>query len=325
MKKLILYMMLIIFGNDAFAQSNDWISYTYTDLKTAEKKPWIRVIANDLSGNIWIGTHGGGVSKFNGNSWTNYLEPSPGVKLKYVESLAVDSNGCIWFGMWNGFDKGHGLAMLFENEWKIYDATNTNSLWRNSIWAINLDESGNKWLGLDVTGPGLARFDGETAEIYTIPLCVSITKDFTGKRWFGTIYGLYRETENSGIILHPDNSKLPNPRVNTTAIDRYGAIWLGTSGGGMVKILNNEWTIYNQSNSPIPSDSVFSIKIDKFGTKWICTAQGLAKFDEQKWEIFQMKNSPLLDNYVADITFNKNDIWIATYNGVNVFKEGLLK
>jgi ligand-binding sensor domain-containing protein len=324
MKKLFICIILALFGNDVFAQNNDWVSYTYADLKTPVAKPWIRVIAKDLSGNIWVGTHGGGVSKFDGDTWTNYMEPGTGIKLKYVESLAVDSNGCVWFSMWNGFNQGHGLAMLFENEWKIYNSNNTG-LAINSIWAINLDESGNKWLGLDRTGAGLARFDGETGELHDIPLCVSITKDFNGKRWFGTIFGLYIEDANSRIIPHPNSSKLPNSRVNSTAIDRYGAIWLGTSGGGMVKILNNQWTIYNQANSPMPSDSIQSIKIDKFGTKWICTAQGLAKFDEQKWEVFTMSNSPLLDNYIADITFNENDVWIATYNGVNVFKEGLLK
>ncbi|MES2764400.1 MAG: two-component regulator propeller domain-containing protein, partial [Bacteroidota bacterium] len=218
-----------------------------------------------------------------------------------------------------------GLAMLYDNEWKTYTMDNS-AVGRNSIWAINIDSSGNKWLGMDVGGAGLSRFDGETGEMINLPLCVSIVKDFSGRRWFGTIDGLFVENGTPTYTRYnTDNSKLPHSRVNTTAIDRYGAIWLGTSGGGMVKIVNNQWTIFNTSNSPIPSDVIFSIKMDKFGTKWICTANGLAKFDEQKWEVFTKENSPILDNEINDITFNNNDVWVATGAGVNVFKDGILK
>ena len=60
--------------------------------------------ATDSQGNKWFGTNGGGVSKFDGTSWTNY-NTSNGLADNYVFAIAVDQQGNKWFATNNGVSK----------------------------------------------------------------------------------------------------------------------------------------------------------------------------------------------------------------------------
>ena len=90
-------------------------------------------------------------------------------------------------------------------------------------------------------------------------------------------------------------------------------IWVGTDGGGLVRIndLNCQTIFYNKGNSDLPSNIINTIAIDKKGNKWIGTELGLAKFDGIKWSIYKNSNSGLPYNKVKGIAIkDDNEIWI---------------
>ena len=58
----------------------------------------IRSLVIDQSGNVWVGTYGGGLAKFDGRSWSVYNTSNSGLPDNFIKSLAVDSHGNIYIG-----------------------------------------------------------------------------------------------------------------------------------------------------------------------------------------------------------------------------------
>ena len=54
-------------------------------------------IFEDSNGNIWFGTNGGGVSKYDGRTFTHFTEKE-GLSNNIVWSIIEDSKGSLWFG-----------------------------------------------------------------------------------------------------------------------------------------------------------------------------------------------------------------------------------
>ncbi|MEE8391039.1 MAG: two-component regulator propeller domain-containing protein, partial [Anaerolineae bacterium] len=52
----------------------------------------VRAVAIDGAGHLWFGTGGGGVSKFDGNTWTTYTT-ADGLAHNWVYDIAIDGAG----------------------------------------------------------------------------------------------------------------------------------------------------------------------------------------------------------------------------------------
>ena len=63
----------------------------------------------DKKGNIWIGTYGGGLSKYDYHSFTNY-STKDGLSHNYIHTLFEDSKGNIWIGSRNGVNVYNGYT-----------------------------------------------------------------------------------------------------------------------------------------------------------------------------------------------------------------------
>jgi ligand-binding sensor domain-containing protein len=118
----------------------------------------VRTITVDDSGNAWIGTSRGGLTKFDGTNWIVYDTSNSDIPGDYVNSITIDSVGNKWIGvLW------HGLAVFNDTDWTVYDHSNSG-MPGNSALAVAIDQYGNKWIG---SGSGLAVYkkDGITPVI----------------------------------------------------------------------------------------------------------------------------------------------------------------
>jgi hypothetical protein len=77
----------------------------------------ISAVINDRSGNIWIGTYGGGVTRFDGRNFFHYTEDH-GLSSNTILCLLEDSKGNIWIGTRNGAVKydGHSFYIFTEKQ-----------------------------------------------------------------------------------------------------------------------------------------------------------------------------------------------------------------
>jgi ligand-binding sensor domain-containing protein/two-component sensor histidine kinase len=61
----------------------------------------VYAICQDKKGYIWLGTRGGGISKYDGKSFTNFNNKN-GLHNNYISVIKEDANGNLWIGTRNG-------------------------------------------------------------------------------------------------------------------------------------------------------------------------------------------------------------------------------
>lgn len=87
---------------------------------------------------VWAGTWGGGVSHFDGETWTNY-SVRDGLAGNVVYSVAQDAGGNMWFGT------DGGLSYFDGKTWRVF--TQADGLLDNNIYAIMPEADGQLWIG----------------------------------------------------------------------------------------------------------------------------------------------------------------------------------
>ena len=102
-------------------------------------------IMADQNDDIWVGTWGGGVSRFDGESWHN-LNSANGLIGNVVFSMVQDIHGVYWFGT----DKG--LSSFDGTNW--YSYTHQDGLLSNNVYSLHAVADGEIWVG---TKAGVAR------------------------------------------------------------------------------------------------------------------------------------------------------------------------
>lgn len=102
---------------------------------------------------IWFGTYADWAYKFNASTteWAQYTDSLHGYGLpdNFVNAIAVNTNGDVWFGT------NRGLTKLKGTVWTTW-TTDNSSLPSNIVTALVFDKRGNLWIG---TANGLAEFN----------------------------------------------------------------------------------------------------------------------------------------------------------------------
>jgi ligand-binding sensor domain-containing protein len=129
----------------------------------------VSAIAIDSSGAIWCATmdqwvgkqYGGGLSKFDGNSWTTYNISNSGLSSNTIFDMKIDKNQNLWLST-----SGGGLVKFDrKNTWSIYDQSNSGIAF-NSINMTEIDSSGYKWVAHNESG--LSVFKDPSASVTPI-------------------------------------------------------------------------------------------------------------------------------------------------------------
>jgi len=307
----------------------------------------------DKSGNLWFGTGGGGVSRFDGIAFTNYTT-AHGLANNEVYSIAADQQGNLWFGT-----EGGGVSKFDGVVFTNY--TTEQGLANNKVLSIAEDRSGNLWFG--TRGGGVSRFDGKTFTNFStsqgiadsVVLCIQ--QDRSGNLWFGTFAGgvskydgkgftnfttedglaqnsvfsmeedkqgnLWFGTRGKGVSVY--NGKgftnlstahgLVDNRVWSITSDHLGNLWFGTYGGGVSRYNGTSFANYTMDNG-LASNAVWRIVEDKTGNLWFCNwGAGITRFDGDAFSNFTTSHG-LANNYVRSIAEDQSDnLWFATDGG----------
>ena len=195
---------------------------------------FVRRIFQDNSGNLWFGTNGDGVIRYDGDS-LEYFSINEGFGGVAVRGIVDDTDGNIWFGTEGGLTKYDGESFI--------NFTEKNGLISNDVWSLVIDSKGTIWIG---TLRGVCRFDGKVFTPFAIPaagpdynrgvtsakIVHSIMEDSKGNMWFGTNAGAYIY---DGISLTNISEKngLCNNAVNDILEDKNGNIWFATHYNGV--------------------------------------------------------------------------------------------
>ncbi len=95
----------------------------------------------DRQGNVWAGTWGGGLSRFDGKRWINYTT-AEGLPGNHIFMLHADGGGKLWIGTNNG------LTTFQPDTGKFAKAmTTADGLFANNVFAMGSSSKGDLWVG----------------------------------------------------------------------------------------------------------------------------------------------------------------------------------
>lgn len=111
--------------------------------------------------------------------------------------------------------------------------------------------------------------------------------------YFLTLFSLTPETEAQQFTLRQYTAVdgLPQSQVNAIVEDRYGYLWIGTSGGGLARFDGREFKVYSTLNGLL-SNIVTSLFIDSKQNIWVVHPRGLTRFDGINFKRFQPEALP---------------------------------
>ena len=308
----------------------------------------VRSIFQDSRGYVWIGTLGGGVSKYNGLEFINFNKKD-GLSDNNILSINEDRTGHLWFGTHRGACRYDGknfvcittedglvhnniMAILEDHEGNIwfcteggislYDGftftnfTEKDGLINNAVNEIIEDHEGSLWFG---TEGGVCKYDGKNftqlagKDGLSENSVGSILEDREGNLWFGTDNGVYKyDGKNFTHLTERDG--LSDNTVGSILEDHEGNLWFGTEGGIS---LYDGFTFTNFiERDGLSSNSVWSMIEDREGNLWIGTYRGgIDKYKKSPFTQFTTKDG-LTDNIVRSIVEDKKgNIWFGTYRG----------
>jgi ligand-binding sensor domain-containing protein len=207
--------------------SIDWYLENTSNTHTGSK------LKKDNAGNIWLAKNNG-LWKYNGSSWKVFDTAQTPFHDNYITEFSFDNKGNLYLA-------ASGLYRYDGFTW----STLLNAMPDSAVSAIEIDSSGNVWVGL--YRGGLKKYNGITWTSYN------------------TV-----------------NSKLPSNAVLELCLDNSDGLWIGTNGSGCVFFDGiNQWQTYNRNNSRLPDNGIIYIEVDSTDNKWIWTEfGGLAVYKE---------------------------------------------
>jgi signal transduction histidine kinase/ligand-binding sensor domain-containing protein/DNA-binding response OmpR family regulator len=254
------------------------------------RKSFTRVIRQDKSGKIWIGTDNNGVFLFDKkantlNNFKNILGDNNSLPINIVREIQLLNGNEVWIGTRDGLSIYNIKDKTFKNfRNDIYDSS---SLSHNSIRSILKDKTGNIWIGTYAGGVNLFTLSNN--------MFSSIREKIGNKNGIS-----YRIVSS---IINGDNQ----------------SILVGTEGGGLNYIDKNQSEFKNirlsEGNTDVSANTIKSLLKDGDDI-WIGAFKGLFAFNTKSNILKRLPTPENKGIYTLEKT--KEGVWMGT-NGAGMF------
>ncbi|WP_169729142.1 two-component regulator propeller domain-containing protein [Congregibacter litoralis] len=291
-------------------------------------------IAEDDQGRLWIGTLGGGLSRFNEAdlSFTSY-EALPSISSEnpvsnMVSSLYKSGDGSLWVGYANG----SGFSRFYPNEESFVHYFLPNQMPSAGIEGFVETENGTLFIAVD--GSGVYRMDTETGVLVslngeivegatTLPTDISDMALLesgellvTSKTKGAFLYAIKRKSVSRHPLHFATQADTAN-QIQTVMGDTDGNHWFGTESGIVVYSKSAGATWLTSVNTQLPSAAVLSLMQGRSGMLWIGTFSGLAQGTRSLFQKFTEEDGLSSSPTFSILTDEENNWWIGTQRGIN--------
>jgi len=253
-------------------------------LNPTEKMEYVRAMAIDSKGVLWIG-HDNGITLYDGEDYKT-IKKSDGLPDDRVNALLKDSKDRMWVGTWDG-------TAVFDND-KCNIMTEKDGLINNMVNVILEDKDNGMWFGSYVAPRGgISYYKDNKWQYFNVDNglahnnITSILQDSNGSIWVGN--GLYEEGGLSEFTLKDGNyiiknkyskkDKLAGVKVRSLYEDAENNLWIGSEYDGVA--------IWNKDNKKIitTEDGLCNLEVksvleDQNGVTWIATRDGITRINK---------------------------------------------
>lgn len=283
----------------------------------------------DKVGNLWFGTTGEGVYRYDGKEFTQFTEKD-GLSDNKVWSIIEDKSGKIWFGTDGGVSRYDGKT-ISKIPFTIISSngfgTTIQESSKNSVWSMYQDKNGIIWFG---TSQDLYRYDGKlfsrfldnknilNNENLQLKEIQCLLEDSNGTIWMGS-----GSIAQEGIIRFDGKSitsSKPNGDgwIRCMLKDKNETIWFGGRAHGNFIYNGKDFTKFTEKSgigNPLLVDKVGNIWFN--GEEKLSTVEnegGIWRYDGTTFKNYNT-NDGISKYTVWNMLEDKNgNIWIGTRN-----------
>lgn len=300
----------------------------YLIADTTQLSEYIVAAFEDSKGNLWFGTVGEGVARYDGKALT-YFTTNEGLIDNVVPGIAEDKAGNLWFGTHAGASRWDGKA--FTNFGREQGLTGMGC-------KILVDRSGTVWAG---TNDGAFRLEGERFIPFDLPIPVidkpshkwvkgkvwALLEDSKGNIWFGRDgYGACR-FDGSSFTHFTKADGLCSNNVASIVEDAQGNIWFGSitsdfpkiKEGGVARYDGKRFTRFTDVKGLTESD-MYMVFAERSGMVWVCpVGVGAYRYDGKTFTLFDRTERPhLTRNFGAQAVLedSKGTLWFGFSGGL---------
>ena len=303
--KTIYTILLSLLSPLLFGQQYNFHNYS---VKEGIGQSQVYDMLQDSRGYLWIGTRGGGITKFDGNNFKSF-STKDGLPNNYIMCIKEDKNGHLWIGTNNGLSEYKGI------KFKNYTIIKNEEI---IVYDLDFDKKNNLWIA---SNKGLIKYDGKTF--------VNISKEINDKQIaINTILcsrnnSIYYANANGIFQLISKNNtyeliKYKNiTQVNCIREDAKNKIWIGTYSNGLWFSNGNKFTKISNSDL-INKAVVWKINFDRKNNILLSTlSNGVIEFNPINNEINNLtEKEGLANNHVRCALQDKfGNYWYGTSGG----------
>ena len=258
-------------------------------------------------GTIWIGTNGGGISKWRSNKFQTYRingEHSSNI----ITALMEDRHGVLWCGTDNG------LFTLADNECRRIRP----AVIKGTVVGVAQSPDGTIWVLMsdklyafppDSDDPRVVNLHCKPA---IVPQCIYASDDTTF--WIGM--------SNGGIVQMRDGEILrrlviKNAIINVMLDDRDGLLFGTTRGIYRLPDTGSAPIPFCSTSNGLPEDFISSAAIDMEGDLWLgLGSKGVAKLANRTVFTYPLSGLIFPPNGSAAAMDQDEHLWVASWNGI---------
>lgn len=276
-------------------------------------------ITETRNGSVWISTNGEGLWEVTGDGLTSHVDDWLIPAVRVTRRVFADSSG----RMWLGFPVG-GIAFIEGGEFKLHPAAGMKFPLVESFFE---DSDGSVWVG---TAEGAYRFDRESATRVDFHKrggsqpTHGFMRDSTGHMWVLSDTP-YRSIENGDTTSFTEISIEGIESSASIIQDREGSFWIGTVGGGVVRVRRSAFGILSSEDGSWPKE-IQTVSIDAEGSIWAGTGQGtiakMAPGNPSRWI------ETVIDEGIeiwSVCPASNGDVWIGTDGPLLRLRDGVVE
>ncbi len=312
-----------LFGRDGFYLRSDrqWFNFnenTNSAIRELDILSPYRVSFHPTRSQLYIGSYWAGLLAYDWsiqeyilyNKENSTLRGAIGDEARErVTGMQFDKDNNLWVSTYGAIRALH--VKTEDGQW--FDFTTSGA---TTVTKLMIDPLGFKWMLQAGSTPGVLVYDnGENIQ---------------------------NQSDDRQRIINRSNSILEADQMLSMAVDRQGAVWIGTNNGPYIfdcgeQVFSEECTgvqrIVVQDGIParlLADQEIRAIAIDGADRKWFGTKTGVyvqSPSGEEQIVHFTNTNSPLHDNEISALAYDQVSgiMWIGTNKGLMSYNTGATK